>query len=127
MTTEKEIKLYHNNKPWITKEIKELLNEKQKAFKDKDITLQKDIDKKVKKLINSEKFKYKQKLENNFRSGNSRDTWQCLKTMTGYSDKNKINVENVDREYVNSMNTFFARFEDDDNRVCDESVCLSIY
>ena len=125
VTTEKEVKIFNNNKPWITKDIKALLQEKQKAFLDRDTNLQKDIDKKVKKQINSEKFKYKQKLENHFKSGNSKETWQCLKTMTGYSDKNVVTVDNVDKNYVNDMNSFFARFEDVDNRVCEEPACVT--
>ena len=112
VTNEKEIKIFPNNKPWITKEIKDLLKDKQNAFLNKDYDLQKSIDKKIKKCINSAKYKYKLKLENLFKSGNSKETWQCLKTMTGYADKSNVCVENVDLEYVNSLNAFFARFED---------------
>ena len=64
------------------------------------------------------------KLESYFKSGNSKETWQCLKTMTGYADKSDVCVENVDLDYVNSLNAFFARFEDEANQVCDESACL---
>ena len=44
--------------------------------------------------------------------------------MTGYADKSNVCVENVDLEYVNSLNAFFARFEDEANEVCDETACL---
>ena len=124
VTSEKVVKIFPNSKPWITKEIKDLLKEKQQAFIDKDVNLQKSLDKKIKKCINSAKYKYKLKLENHFKSGNSKETWQCLKTMTGYADKQSINVENVDLNYVNSMNAFFARFEDEDDRVSDDSASV---
>ena len=36
MISSKEIKYYPNNKPWVSKELKELINLKEKAFQEKD-------------------------------------------------------------------------------------------
>ena len=47
----REIKIYPNNKPWVTKELKYLLNEKKRAFGAKDRvllnTVQKEINLKI--------------------------------------------------------------------------------
>ena len=41
--------------------------------------------------------------------------WNCLKTITGFGDKKDVNVQNVNKQYLNEMNSFFARFEDKDS------------
>ena len=41
--TKKEVKCFPNNKPWVTKELKSILNEKKKALAVKDKSKLKDI------------------------------------------------------------------------------------
>ena len=123
VTVSKHIKLYPNSKPWITQDTKQLLLDKQIAFRNRDIELQQSITKCIKKAIWCAKLKYKQKIEACFSSNNARETWSCLRTMTGFGQKKSILVDNVDNNYVNNMNSFFARFEDND---CARNVSLCI-
>ena len=44
----KTIKLYPNNKPWITKSLKSTINEKKFAFRSGDRIKQKEVQKKIK-------------------------------------------------------------------------------
>ena len=64
----KKIKVYPNNKPWIKKELKSILNEKKHRLvrngSDVERTLQRDIDKK----ITESKRIYKEKVEGLFKT-----------------------------------------------------------
>ena len=122
VTVKKDIVIYPNSKPWVNKDIKDLLSNKQKAFKDKETDSVKEIDKSIKKSVWAAKMKYKEKLEDCFKSNDSKETWSCLKTITGYSDKKAVYVENVNIPYLNDMNSFFARFEDKDGSGVSGSV-----
>ena len=90
MTVDKDVIIYPNSKPWVTKEMKPLLLEKKNAFKSKDQSKEKE----------------------RFKSHDSKTVWSSLKTITGFGDKNEINVQKADNDYLNEMNSFFARFED---------------
>ena len=60
--TPKEIKCYPNNKPWMSKELKELLNLKKKAFLEKDQNKIKDTNNLLKLKIAKGKKRYKEKM-----------------------------------------------------------------
>lgn len=81
-SSKKEIISYPNNKPWVSKELKEILNEK-KAFKLKDRDKLKTTNNMLKKKIRECKHVYKEKLEQHFTINNTKMTWQCLKTIVG--------------------------------------------
>ena len=80
----KTVKCYPNNKPWVTKELKELINEKKIAFLNKnDKSVIKDIDKKLKSKTNECQKKFKEKLEKSFKNNNTRHAWQGMNTIIG--------------------------------------------
>ena len=81
----KSVKCFPNNKPWVTKEIKEVINEKKRAFFEGDKDKIKSVQKKLNKVIEEGKDKYRQKLKNSFESGNSRDAWSGMKQIAGMS------------------------------------------
>ena len=83
--TSKEIKCYPNNKPWVSKELKELLNLKKKAFLEKDQNKIKETSKLLKLKIAEGKKRYKEKIEHSFRSNDIKTTWASLKKATGYA------------------------------------------
>ena len=46
-----------------------------------------------------------------FKSNNTKETWLGLKTMIGYIEKKTtLHTDNIN-EYVNNLNSFYARFE----------------
>jgi hypothetical protein len=47
----KTIKVYPNNKPWVTKELKDILNEKKSVFASGSLQNRKDMQRKVNKEI----------------------------------------------------------------------------
>ena len=85
----KEVTCYPNNKPWLTKELKQKFIAKRQYIYHKDRLqlkiLQKDLDKEIQQC----KQNYKRKLEANFSEGNSRQAWKGLQAITGYKTKPK--------------------------------------
>ncbi len=67
----KMITIYPNNKPWVSKSLKNILNQKKLAFYRGDIHQQKEAQRLVKKEIKLAKMKFKGKVEDELRSGNS--------------------------------------------------------
>ena len=49
MTTVKKINRFPNEKPWVTKELRELLKKKRQAHKNKDLEEMRKITKRIKK------------------------------------------------------------------------------
>lgn len=78
----KTFTVYPNNKPWVSKKLKSLLNIKKRAHFQKDETTMRNTQKEIKRQIKIDKHIYKQQMEQNMTLGNSRQAWQSIKTMT---------------------------------------------
>ena len=84
----KVIKLYGNNKPWITSSLRKMIADKHSLFSQNspDYRMkQKETD----AAIESAKRKYKDKVERLFHESNMRDTWKGLKMLTGQDQTKK--------------------------------------
>ena len=116
----KTVKCYPNNKPWVTKDLKLLINQKKAAFLANDIDNLKIINGNLKKAIVSKKKIYKQKIEDQLKSNDSRKAWDGLKTITGYKKESNLpNVEN-NETFANELNDFYSRFDTHDfSKECD--------
>ncbi|GFS00713.1 hypothetical protein ElyMa_006405700 [Elysia marginata] len=106
----KTIKLFPNNKPWVTKHIKHILNKKKEAFRNNKTDDLKRIQKEVKHAIKKGKRDYKTKIEGFFRDSNMKKVWQGMKLMSGCKAKGSSGVEG-DVLYANELNKFYARFD----------------
>ena len=73
----KMVKIFPNNKPWITKALKNMINEKKIAFQSKQD--RNVVQKRLNKQISEAKRAYKEKEEIHFQSGSIADAWKCLK------------------------------------------------
>ena len=110
----KTVKLFANNKPWVTKELKLLLNEKKRVFHSGTKEDRKLVQKKLKHKIRECKKLYKVKVEDMFKANDTKRAWQGLQSMTGYKPKPKrVNVEN-ESVYANDLNAFYCRFDQTD-------------
>ncbi|XP_071948767.1 uncharacterized protein [Antedon mediterranea] len=113
----KEVVVFANNKPWVTKELKDILNKKKRIFYQGTTHDNKQINKEVKVAVRKAKDMYKRKIENKFSSGCIRSAWQGIKHMASINtadktQRNKINVEGIDDQALpDRLNDFFARFE----------------
>ena len=78
----KEVKCYPNNKPWVTKGLKETINKKKSAMAKKDKLALKTVGNELIIKIRSSKDQFKHKLEAKFKSTNTKEAWLKLeKTM----------------------------------------------
>ena len=119
----KDVICYPNTKPWVTKELKEIIVKKRKTFLDKTKAQRKEmtreeikkinyeVDRKIKDCMN----KFKSRMEDCVRENNPRAQWDCMKAMAGCKGKSKELVVSEDvNDYVNRLNEFYARFDVND-------------
>ena len=109
----KSVEVYANNKPWVTKKIKNIINMKKKAFLGKDVHGLKRVQKESKCEIKNGKEEYKEKIEDNFKCNYRKRVWEGVNLMSGNKgkrggakDKNITTAEGV-----NDLNDFYARFD----------------
>ena len=110
----KTIKIFPNNKPWISKSLKSTLNEKKIAFQTGDRQNRKQIQAKLRKELKEAKRKYKEKVEEGFQKGNMAEAWKGLKTLSGQEQtKRKTSGASLKEQsdFSNKLNEFYCRFE----------------
>ena len=109
----KVVRCYPNNKPWVTKDLKYLLNKKKRLLGTNEREDLKIVQKEINTKISVCKKEYKNKIENMFKT-DSKTAWKGLKVLTGMN-KNQVipDVENA-QALCNELNTFYARFDKQD-------------
>ncbi|CAJ1081508.1 uncharacterized protein LOC121656906 [Xyrichtys novacula] len=105
----KEVRCYPNNKPWITSDLKALLNEKKRAFRSGDRAELKRVQKELKYSIRESKDIYRRKLEQRLADNNTRDVWRGMREITGFQRRGAGAAEGDERR-ANDLNMFFNRF-----------------
>lgn len=83
----KTAQTFANTKPWITKSIKYLIIERNKAFHAGDLERKHDLQKQIKCEIRRAKNKYKEKVEENLRRNRLCSAWESMHTITGSKSK----------------------------------------
>ncbi|KAI3359147.1 hypothetical protein L3Q82_002680 [Scortum barcoo] len=108
----RSVRCFANNKPWITSDIKGLLNQKKKAFKDGDTQELKQIQKELRVQLREadaegavQKENQKEQ-EQRMQNNNMREVWEGMKTITGCSSKRGAPIEG-DVGRANQLNQFF--------------------
>ncbi|KAI3353517.1 hypothetical protein L3Q82_020036, partial [Scortum barcoo] len=106
----RSVRCFANNKPWITSDIKGLLNQKKKAFKDgwRHTQELKQIQKELRVQLREAKEQYRRKIEQRMQNNNMREVWEGMKTITGCSSKRGAPIEG-DVGRANQLNQFFNR------------------
>ena len=79
----KKVCCFPNNKPWINKNIKALLNRKKRAFMAKDREGVKSAQKELNRELRRAKKTYKDKIESKLEANSSREVWNGLKRIKG--------------------------------------------
>ena len=72
----KEVKIHPNNKPWITRDIATLLMQRKQAFREGYMEETKNLRRKVRRQITENKIKFRNKVENSFKTNNSKQLWK---------------------------------------------------
>ena len=109
----KEVKVFANNKPWVNKDVKSVLKEKKKCFKDnnRDKILMKNVQNKLDASIKKGKKQYKEKIEQKFEANDMKKVWEGMNLMGGRSAVNRSSVFCNSKKYANELNNFYARFD----------------
>ena len=109
-----------SSQPWVTKELKSVINKKKRTFYNGDPWEKKAVSKEVKKEIRKAKMKYREEVEERYSEGDLRAAWRGIKSMASinqYSSESRqpITVKGVDvPDLSNVFNMFYARFESSD-------------
>ncbi|KAK0146882.1 putative RNA-directed DNA polymerase from transposon BS [Merluccius polli] len=111
----KKVTIFPNNKPWVTKDLKNILNKFTGSEAEK-----KEVNREVKRAINIAKLKYKNKVEQTFEKGNLRAAWQGIKNMAAVNSvstsRKPIQVAGRSSTSLpNDLNSFYTRFEKDNS------------
>ena len=72
------------NKPWVTKDIKAILNQKKRAFSGGNREELRDIQREPNNKIKEAKEGYRRKLERKLQQNNMREFWSGMRTITGF-------------------------------------------
>ena len=126
--SEIERKFYPNNKPWITKEIRNLLKQKVLAVENNDVQEKRKIQREITRLVKHGKRKYGKQIEDNFSLKDPKKAWQGLKTITCCGLKNRtynIAPEKL-HDFANELNVFFGRFDVADFSDLNTDICRTL-
>ena len=109
----KTIKCFPNNKPWVTKEVKYAINEKKRAFGEKDEVKKRTSQYQLEKKIKEGRESYKEKMKKSFECNDMKDVWNRMKKVIGSDNKGpQINPPNG-QTYADELNDFYSRFDKD--------------
>ena len=101
---------FPNNKPWITSNVKNILNRKKRAFRDGDRDELKRVQGELKVQLREAKEDYSRKVEQKLQHNNMREVWDGIKIITGCKKNGNITGEG-DAGRANQLNLFFNRFD----------------
>ena len=107
----KHITIFPNNKPWVTTDLKGVLNKKKRVFFQGATDEKKQVNREVRGAIRKAKEKYRQKIESKFSGGCLRAAWQGIKNMAAVNKVSaprgsRVILEGVaDEALPNHMNT----------------------
>ena len=109
----KSVHVYPNNKPWVIQDLKVHLNQKKLAFlKGKREEYIKKQEKEFRKNARAARLRYKNKVEEKFRTGNAREAWSGLRAMMGKQQtKHSLPHSANSVDTANEINRFYARFD----------------
>ncbi|KAK2183222.1 hypothetical protein NP493_319g00012 [Ridgeia piscesae] len=114
------ISSYPNDKPWFNIYIKHKLQAKQDAYKDNSKNKYKKARYATEKAVKTGKAKYRDKLEENLTTNNSKNIWQGLKAIINCKPSPK-NTTTTDASLPDKLNDFYSRF-DKENTIPSSSV-----
>jgi hypothetical protein len=116
----KQTVIFPNNKPWVTKELKSVLNKKKRVFYTGSAEEKKRVNREVRGAISKAKREYKDKIEQRYSSGDLRAAWKGIKHMASVNQKcdtvkKQVKLDGVDDcDLPNVLNDFYTRFEQHD-------------
>ncbi|KAK7930368.1 hypothetical protein WMY93_006763 [Mugilogobius chulae] len=110
VTLTKRIRVFPNRKPWMTKEVQLLLNERNAAFYSGDSERYRVARRDLKKGIKRAKAAQKGRIEEHFSTRDPAQMWHGIQQITNYRGNRTVSTDgSISR--AEELNHFFARFE----------------
>lgn len=109
--TMKRIRVFPNNKPWMTKDVQLLLKARNTAFRSGDPQQYSSARANLKKDIKDAKAAYKRKIEDHFDNSDSHRAWQGIRHITRQDNTSSLTSSSA--LMAEQLNQFFGRFEVD--------------
>ena len=100
------VRVFPNNKPWVSQDLKICLNERKFAFLKGDTDAVKENENEFRSKIWNSKKDFKDKVEQRFCTENPRQTWERLNAMMGGERKIENNNMAYCSSFVNDLNCF---------------------
>lgn len=110
VTNTTRIRVFPNNKPWMTRDVQLLLKERNLAFRTGDKELYSASRSKLKRGIRDAKVAYKQRIERHFEDSNPRRAWQGIRHIINHKNSTTQSTDSSASLAV-ELNNFFGRFE----------------
>ncbi|MBN3320364.1 COX7C oxidase, partial [Atractosteus spatula] len=105
----KDLHCFPNNKPWITSDLKALLNDKKRHFRREDKEEVKRVQRELKQKLRESKEAYRRKVEDKLQRNRVRDVRSSMREITGFKQAGGATEGNL--EMTNELNQFFNRFD----------------
>ncbi|TWW63281.1 hypothetical protein D4764_03G0002890 [Takifugu flavidus] len=112
VTTQKQITMYPNQKPWMNRDVRLLLKAHNITFRSGDAQTYSTARANLKRGIKKAKHDYKLKVEGHFSNSNPRSMWQGIQVISNYKPINP-SPPSTDIPFLIELNNFYARFEKD--------------
>lgn len=110
VTVDKNIRVFPNQKPWMTNQVRILLRARDAAFRSGDRALYRAARANLKSGIKEAKADHKRSIESHLSSNNTREVWQGIQDITNYRGRDATTGD-LSAPLAEELNCFFARFE----------------
>ena len=125
----KTARIYPNSKPWITKDLKKQIIDRNRLFAEGKKVEWKIADKEIKKQIRENKLKNKDKVEEQYFSGDVRNAYKGIKALKGkeeVTERGDGRTEEERKEFVEDLNKFHCRLDVHDFTKEKEEICEAL-
>ena len=110
VTVEKRIRVFPNQKPWMSGQVRALLKARNTAFRSGDKELYSAARANLKRGIREAKAEHKERIESHLSNNNPRQVWQGIQQITNFRGQT-ISGGDSSIALAEELNSFFARFE----------------
>ena len=115
---------FPNNKPYITKEIKDCIHRKKLTFARRDRQEVKRVQKELNTKLREEKRQYKNKMEKHLNCMNNKTLWDTMKSAINMNCSRKPIHTTNEQAFADEINNFYRRFDTQDSSSrCDYVLC----
>uniref|UniRef100_A0A8C7X192 Reverse transcriptase domain-containing protein n=1 Tax=Oryzias sinensis TaxID=183150 RepID=A0A8C7X192_9TELE len=110
VTVDKSIRVFPNQKPWMTTQVCKLLKARDAAFRSGDRALYRAARADLRKGVKKAKLDHRRIIEAHLSSNNTREVWKGIHDITNYRGC-QVTADHLSAALAEELNNYFARFE----------------